>query len=486
LVLALSLVWLAHAVGISRQEGAPFGGEAIVSIERIGPIGTSAEKESIADGLGAPTDPQQTMPVSLISKVRKKTTLAKAWRVILSNARSSSSKETRRAIDDFALDSDRHLDRIQRQLNQNKFRFEPARGVPIPKKEKDKIRPIVVAPIESRIVQRAIHDVLLTVPKITALANHPFSFGGVQKTSAQAIAAVPAAIQAVLAGIGKGAEFVIRSDITAFFTVIPKPTVIGIVAEAVEETEFIELFKKALDLELENLVALGTYATDFPLGEIGVAQGSSLSPLMGNILLHEFDEEMNKGACRCIRYIDDFLIMGPDQNAAENSFSQSSRLLKKHGLATSRTKTFRGTIAGGFEFLGIEIGNGRITPSRTSRSRLLAKVKAALDASLAELNSNKECKTLDSALTLVRTLTEVSGIINGWGHHYSFCNEKNVIGQLDVKLDELLQDYSRKYALIRKSADRKKARRMAGIPLLEELATKPFAWPRPTPNKDPK
>jgi hypothetical protein len=41
-LLAASLVWLANAVGISRQAGAPSGGEAIVSFERIGPDGTSA------------------------------------------------------------------------------------------------------------------------------------------------------------------------------------------------------------------------------------------------------------------------------------------------------------------------------------------------------------------------------------------------------------------------------------------------------------
>src|SRR5712692_2443878 len=100
---------------------------------------------------------------------------------------------------------------------------------------------------------------------------------------------------------------------------------------------------------------------------------------------------------------------------------------------TSQSKTFLGPIGRGFEFLGIEIGNGRITPSKESRNRLLTKVKAQLNASLAALSSNKECKTLDPALTLIRTLTDVSGIVNGWGHHYSFCNETNVIGQLDLR-----------------------------------------------------
>jgi retron-type reverse transcriptase len=418
------------------------------------------------------------MPVPLISQVRRKRTLAKAWRIILSNARSSPSRETRREIDAFALDSDAHLDRIQRQLNRNKFRFEPARGVPIPKKDKDSIRPIVVAPVESRIVQRAIHDVLLKVPVIRGLAFHPFSFGGVQKIPGQTAAAVPAAIQAVLTSIGEGATFAIRADISAFFTKIPKPTVIKIISSAIDDPEFIELFKQAIAVELENISNLKARAAYFPIGEIGVAQGSSLSPLMGNLLLHEFDEQMNAGNCRCIRYIDDFLIMSPDQSAAEMAFSQASLLLGKHGLSTLPSKTSRGPISRGFEFLGIEIGNGRITPSKASRDKLIFKVKAELDSSVAALGTDKGCKNLDSAHTLVRTMTEVSGIVNGWGHHYSFCNEKNVISQLDRRIDQLLRDYSHRYTQLRKFADEKTARRMLGVPLLEELDSRPFLWPK--------
>jgi len=96
------------------------------------------------------------MPRSLLEKLRSKPTLAKAWRVILANARSSQSADTRREIEEFALNSDAHLDRIQRQLNLGKFRFLPAQGVAIPKRDKGSVRPIVVAPIDSRIVQRTI------------------------------------------------------------------------------------------------------------------------------------------------------------------------------------------------------------------------------------------------------------------------------------------------------------------------------------------
>ena len=418
------------------------------------------------------------MPANLVARLRKKRSLARAWRVILNNARSSRSRDTRREIDEFALDADAHLDRIQRQLNQCKFKFHPARGIPIPKKDGKSVRPIVVAPIETRIVQRAVHDVLLTVPRIKALSSNPFSFGGVQKSQGETLAAVPAAIEAVLKSIGEGATFVIRSDISAFFTKIPKPTVIQMVADAVDDAEFVRIFQQAIAVELENLAALGIHAADFPLEDIGVAQGSSLSPLLGNLLLHEFDEQMNSGECRTIRYIDDFLILAHDPTTAERWFSRASQLLSKHGLKTAKDKTFRGLIQKGFEFLGIEIGNGRITPSKASRSKLLEKVRDALNITGQELREQATGQISDSSFTMIRTLLEVSGIVNGWGHHYSFCNEKHVFSQLDGKLDEMLREYFRKYSAARKLADSKGARRLLGVPLLEELASRPFDWPK--------
>src|SRR5260370_40447059 len=118
---------------------------------------------------------------TLLEQVRAIDSLGRAWRVILQNGRSSRSILTRREIEEFATNSESRLTKIQRQLNRGSFRFKPAKGVPIPKKGRSTIRPLVVAPIESRIVQRAIHDVLLSVPSIRQYTESPFSFGGVRK-----------------------------------------------------------------------------------------------------------------------------------------------------------------------------------------------------------------------------------------------------------------------------------------------------------------
>lgn len=415
------------------------------------------------------------MKASLLKQVRRMSTLGRAWRVIHENGRSSQSIETRREIEKFAVDAESRLTKIQRQLNRDAFKFGPAKGVAAAKSSGG-IRPLVVAPIESRIVQRAIHDVLLKVPSISRYAANPYSFGGVRKLAGKP-GAVPGAIEAVLAAIGDGARYVIRSDISSFFTRIPKPAVTSIVAGAVDDVEFVELFSEAITVELENLSALRERAAAFPIYEIGVAQGNSLSPLLGNLLLADFDEQMNAGDSRCFRYIDDFIILSGDQNTAERQFACAKRLLAKLGMEISASKTSRGDIARGFVFLGIDIANGAIRPSRESRRRLIERVSSALDEGAHALRSYQKAGKIDRTLSLVRTLHEVSGIVSGWGHHYSFCNEKSIFSQLDVEVDGLLRQYLGTYTNQIAKADRKAKRRLIGIPLLEDLVTRPFVWP---------
>ena len=319
---------------------------------------------------------------------------------------------------------------------------------------------------------------LLKVPAIRRYAENPYSFGGVKKQNGKTLAAVPGAIQAVLAAIGDGATYVIRSDITSFFTKIPKPAVTAIVADAICEPRFVELFSQAITVELENLASLREHALAFPIQEIGVAQGSSLSPLLGNLLLHNFDQQMNAGECRCIRYVDDFLILARTRRLAERQFIEGLALLKTLGLEVSSEKTFKGPVAGGFEFLGIEMGNGLIRPNRKSRKRLLANVSCVLDHSAFAFRSYRKTGAISRSLALVRSLSEVSGIVSGWGKHYSFCNDKIVFGQLDGEITELLRRYLGAYAQETKSVDQKARRRLIGIPLLDDLASNAFVWPR--------
>jgi retron-type reverse transcriptase len=48
----------------------------------------------------------------------------------------------------------------------------------------------------------------------------------------------------------------------------------------------------------------------------GVPQGSPLSPLLSNIMLHELDKELEKQGNRYVRYADDFSIYTKSKTAA--------------------------------------------------------------------------------------------------------------------------------------------------------------------------
>jgi RNA-directed DNA polymerase len=196
------------------------------------------------------------MAESLTLSVRKRRTLLNAWLAIQRNGRLSKSADTRAEIKAFAEEVTQNLDRIQAKLQKKKFVFPPAKGIKAKKKGKAGFRPLVIAPVESRVVQRAVHDVLLTVPGIDALMRTPYSFGGVKKHEDDELSAVPAAIKAVLESIGSGGAYVVRSDISQFFTKIPKSEVRNIVSSVIADADFMDLFDRAVASELSNMAEL--------------------------------------------------------------------------------------------------------------------------------------------------------------------------------------------------------------------------------------
>jgi retron-type reverse transcriptase len=406
-------------------------------------------------------------------------TLSNAWLAIQRNARTSKSETTKNEIEEFAANLQNNLKRIHLELRRNTFKFPPAKGVKIPKDKtnKNNFRPLVVAKVESRIVQRAIHDVLVTIPAIQKFVHTPYSFGGVKKRDDDELAAVPAAIKAMIDAIGAGGNFIIRSDISRFFTRIPKSTVTAIVAGAINDSEFLDLFSRAIAVELENMAQLKSHANAFPTADIGVAQGNSLSPLLGNLILYKFDRELNKDAdVRCIRYIDDFIIIAPTQQVAENTFSKALHLLKALDMSVSANKTQKAKVESSFEFLGIDLSSGLIRPSRKSQQRMLASLKKAFFTSEHAFREHTKSGNLVRALSLLETLRRVSGIMQGWGKHYRFCNDSKCFERLDEAITELMRKYLAIYREEREKLNDAGRWRLLGIEALAQIERNPFLW----------
>ena len=67
-----------------------------------------------------------------------------------------------------------------------------------------------------------------------------------------------------------------------------------ILSKHINDTEFLSILNVATTVILSNQTELGEDRKAFPIDSEGVAQGSPLSSLFGNILLKDFDDEFNK------------------------------------------------------------------------------------------------------------------------------------------------------------------------------------------------
>src|SRR5690348_4756350 len=100
---------------------------------------------------------QLPSPPLPFERVTAPATLRAAWAHVRRAAERSSSRAVRAEARRFDEDADRLLDRIAAELREERFAFGPARGVAVARPGK-RPRPIVVAPVESRVVARALLD----------------------------------------------------------------------------------------------------------------------------------------------------------------------------------------------------------------------------------------------------------------------------------------------------------------------------------------
>jgi len=321
--------------------------------------------------------------------------------------------------------------------------------------------------------------VLLTVPGIEALIRTPYSFGGVKKHENDEFSAVPAAIKAVLEGIGSGGAYIMRSDISKFFTRIPKAEVRKIVAAVIEEPGFLNLYDQAVTAELINMKELREDAKAFPIEDLGVAQGNSLSPLLGNLLLKDFDEQLNAiPGIRCIRYIDDFILLGPNRYVIGKAFEKAKQLLNKWQMTLAKNKTEGGSSQQRFEFLGIEFDDGFLRPSSASRARLHSSTRNLLLESQKSLLKYKSTKVIEKREAVLRTLVTLSDTMNGWAMHYRICNDSLCLQKLDGQIAKLVDEYLAVYRSVRNNVGVDSTWSLMGIQSLDAVEKSSFLWPR--------
>lgn len=411
------------------------------------------------------------MPKDLYYHIRTFSSLNRAWKQVYQNGIRSPSLDTQNAVKEFSSNADRRLKNIQRKLQQNKFKFNPARGVPACRIGK-RDRPLVVADIKDRVVQRSLLDVIQSQDSISHYVNTPTSFGGIEKKK------VEDAIKSVCQSNKDGLRYYITSDIKDFFTRIPRLKVVDTILTLLPDKSLQSILSDASKTELENLIKLGPKAQLFPTHELGMAQGCCLSPLFGNVLLHDFDKELNSKpeTCRCFRYVDDFIILGKNAKDTTKAFVQAKRILKSYSMDTYQPtdgsgKSRQGTISNGLEYLGCFINDSFVHPSKKKRDELKSKIKELLAERVQQLKQI-DSDSWSNKNSILTTLIDVSNILMGWGNQYSYCNATDLFKALDRDIDQYIDQFARDYSALRRILRRKKdhdgIRKLLGVHLLSQ------------------
>ncbi len=380
--------------------------------------------------------------------LRKMRVLLRAWQIINRNAETSGSRTTRQRARDFSLNLPANLKKIQTQLRTG-YKFAPAHGATPPKGGgKAGNRPIVVAPIRDRIVQRAILDTLQSkrFPMIEQVLRTPTSIGGIPGRG------VDHAIKIFAENVAEGATYVAGSDIASFFTKIDQTEIVEFLKSAGVCDSLLALTESALRVELRNADTLPDELLSlFPIGTDGVAQGSPLSALAGNIVLRDFDRRLNGRGVSCIRYIDDFIICGRKSDHVKKAMNVAKSILSDKGMGiydplANPKKAFAGAIGKPHVFLGYELIPGRFPPATSSCDKLLTNISSELAngrATIAKAVTGKYAKSADRAF--VQTLVQVDRIIRGWrdSHKMAVCPDLYI--KLDVEIDRRLSSFSKFY-----------------------------------------
>lgn len=421
-------------------------------------------------------------------EIRRMDNLHRAWGVVKANVLASGKDEFRAQVEQISRNPIGYLRSIQGRLQRNTFKFGLQRGVPIRKKTGGH-RPIVIAPIENRIVQRAILNVLQSdypnvssrLGEIPTIIRTRTSVGGVPERG------VPDAIKVVQEAMDNHQTTYLRSDIKAFFTKIPKIDVVDLVRDQTKDADFANFLAQALTTELENEEEIKGLVHLFPTTDSGVPQGSSLSALCGNIVLRRFDKELNGRGITTIRYIDDFVILGPSERTVRKTFLSAERILKTTGMEaydpeSDPGKAEKGHLKNGMDFLGYRVLIDSVMPSRTSRQRFLNDLRTTIRDGKRRISDQISFDGPRRAeKTYVQILDHLDNKIRGWGDAFSCSTTTLPFTQLDKTIDDLLAGFDDWYAARTRRLDGKTKRRARGIALLSDT---PFHEPSEDTSKE--
>ena len=233
--------------------------------------------------------------------------------------------------DAYGQNLEENLQGLLARVNSGAYRASPSRRAYIEKAD-GRLRPLGIATLEDKILQRAVVEVLNAIYEVDFLG---FSYGfrpGRRPHDA---------LDALTVGIErKKVNWVLDADVKEFFTNLDHDWLTRFLEHRIADKRVLRLIRKWLNA---GVIEDGEWMAS----EIGAPQGASASPLLANIYLHyvldrwvrQWRKRHAHGDVVIVRFADDFVAGFEHKSDAEQFLADLRERFTKFGLELHPDKT---------------------------------------------------------------------------------------------------------------------------------------------------
>src|ERR1700730_81174 len=232
---------------------------------------------------------------------------------------------------DYEADLERNLEELHARVHRGAYRAQPSRRAYIPQPD-GRQRPLAIAALEDKIVQRAVVTVLNAIYEEDFLG---FSYGFRPGRSAHdAMDALVVAVE------HRKVNVILDADIQTFFDTVNQDWLIRFVEHRIGDPRVIRLIRKWLTAGvLEDGIV--------NVSDRGTGQGAVISPLLANIYLHyaldlwaeRWRRREAAGDMIIVRYADDFIVGFEHEADARRFLDEMRKRVGEFALSLHSEKT---------------------------------------------------------------------------------------------------------------------------------------------------
>jgi group II intron reverse transcriptase/maturase len=295
-------------------------------------------------------------------------------------------------------------DQLIQSILDGRYRPNPVRRVEIPK-EKGK-RSLGIPTVVDRVIQQAIAQIL---SPIYEKQFSPNSYGFRPRRNAHQ------ALNKCRNYITDGYRYAVDIDLEKFFDTVNQSKLIEVLSRTVKDGRVISLIHKYLK-------AGAVVRNKFEETEMGVPQGSPLSPVLSNIMLNELDKELEKRGHRFVRYADDLVILCKSKRSAERTLANIVPYIEnKLFLKVNREKTTTAYVSK-IKFLGysfyVNKGEGRLRVHPKSIAKMKERIKTLTSRS--------------NGWGYARRKEALRQYITGWVNYFKLADMRRLLERVDA------------------------------------------------------